>query len=449
MKFVDLFAGLGGFHLALSRLGHICIFACEIDEHLRQLYKSNFGIEPHGDIRTIRIEDIPAHNILCAGFPCQPFSKAGNQKGLKCPNWGDLIQYVINIVHHHKPDYFILENVPNLLEHDNGQTWRHIKEALEEDRTYEVAAKILSPHRFGVPQIRQRVFIVGSKKGLTHFSWPASTSKKEPSVESVLDKKPRKAKRLSRQVIDCLNVWQEFLDHYPENEPLPTFPIWSMEFGEDYPYRRSTPYAHEKSSLPRNLRGDRKLLRRIVDRKNFISLPAYAKSKRIRFPKWKIAFIRQNRALYRKHKKWINPWLRKIRAFPPSLQKLEWNCNSGKRDIWNYIIQFRASGVRVKRRTSSPSLIAMTTTQVPIVAWEKRYMTARECARLQSLVGLRYLPRQSTKAFKALGNAVNAHLVELIARNLLTGSATVRKRARSNRESHKPKHENSRVRRAA
>ncbi|MEK6571395.1 MAG: DNA cytosine methyltransferase, partial [Bacteroidota bacterium] len=107
---------------------------------------------------------------------------------------------------------------------------------------------------------------------------------------------------------------------------------------------------------------------------------------------------------------------------------------SGKRDVWKYIIQFRASGVRVKKPTSSPSLVAMTSTQVPIVAWEKRYMTPRECARLQSLIGLRYLPKHSTKAFKALGNAVNAHLVELIARNLLSQTAEVRGKKRTHRQ---------------
>ena len=133
----------------------------------------------------------------------------------------------------------------------------------------------------------------------------------------------------------------------------------------------------------------------------------------------------------------MDPWLTKIRNFPPSLQKFEWNCNSGKRNIWEYIIQIRASGVRVKKRTSSPSLVAMTTTQVPIVAWEKRYMTPRECARLQSLIGLRYLPKQSTKAFKALGNAVNAHLVELIARNLSYSQRKTRKRPSARTESDK------------
>jgi len=92
MKFVDLFAGLGGFHLALKRLGHTCVFACEIDEDLRQLYEKNFGLPVASDIRRVAICDIPSHEILCAGFPCQPFSKAGDQLGFKCPQWGDLFQ---------------------------------------------------------------------------------------------------------------------------------------------------------------------------------------------------------------------------------------------------------------------------------------------------------------------------------------------------------------------
>ena len=90
MKFIDLFAGLGGFHVALHSLGHTCVFASELDESLRQLYAKNFGLMPEGDIRKIRIKEIPSHDMLCAGFPCQPFSKAGDQQGLSCPKWGDL-----------------------------------------------------------------------------------------------------------------------------------------------------------------------------------------------------------------------------------------------------------------------------------------------------------------------------------------------------------------------
>ena len=132
VKFIDLFAGLGGFHLALANLGHQCVFASELDPDLAVLYEKNFGLKPYGDIRTCELKDIPKHDVLCAGFPCQPFSKAGEQRGSKCPQWGDLIDYVIDILHSHKPEYFIIENVPNLVRHNRGRTWRKIKERLQE-----------------------------------------------------------------------------------------------------------------------------------------------------------------------------------------------------------------------------------------------------------------------------------------------------------------------------
>ena len=94
MRFVDLFAGLGGFHVALRRLGHECVFACEIEPDLKSLYEKNFGIEAAGDIREAAIADIPDHDILCAGFPCQPFSKAGRQKGRRCRRFGTLFDNV-------------------------------------------------------------------------------------------------------------------------------------------------------------------------------------------------------------------------------------------------------------------------------------------------------------------------------------------------------------------
>src|ERR1043165_1943682 len=105
MKCIDLFAGLGGSHLALTNLGHRCVFACESDSTLRELYEKNFAIKPEADIRTVSVDRIPHHDILCAGFPCQPFSKAGEQQGFDCPKWGDLFDFVVNIIHHRKPTY--------------------------------------------------------------------------------------------------------------------------------------------------------------------------------------------------------------------------------------------------------------------------------------------------------------------------------------------------------
>jgi DNA (cytosine-5)-methyltransferase 1 len=419
LRFVDLFAGLGGFHLALAQLGHRCVFASELDPELKRIYAKNFGFTPSGDIREVPIATIPAHEILCAGFPCQPFSKAGEQDGFDCPSWGNLFDHVIAILRHHKPEFVLLENVPHLLKHDDGKTWKRVVRLLKA-AGYQSDATKFSPHQFGVPQIRERVYIVARRGGLRGFTWPQRELHPDLHINSLLETKPKDAKPLSQQVIDCLEMWQRFVRRFPKNDHLPTFPIWAMEFGATYPYENFSPASMKLSEL-RKYRGAYGIpLANVPNDESLAALPPYARTDKKNFPDWKIDFIRKNRELYQEHKKWIDDWKDELLTFPPSLQKLEWNCKGGERDIWKYVIQFRASGVRVKKPTTAPSLIAMTVTQVPIIAWERRYMTPRECAKLQSMESLKILPDASTPAYKALGNAINVHVMRKVAQALLS-----------------------------
>lgn len=416
MRFIDLFAGLGGFHVALRRLGHHCVLASEIDPELGRLYKKNFGIQPAGDVRGIDVDLVPDFDILCAGFPCQPFSKAGAQKGLRCAKNGDFADLIVHWLQTRRPQYFILENVPNLLKHDLGQTWRWLSRELRH-AGYAVDAKVLSAHELGVPQVRERLFIVGSRGGLGHFEWP-SRAQTPAMLEAVLDERPAGAIAISRRVTEALDTWQEFLDLYPSDRRKPWFPIWAAEFGATYPFTTTAPLAVPIKVL-RSYRGAFGQRLNAWKKSQIESrLPAYARSSKP-FPDWKIRFLQLNRDLYEENQDWIDRWLPKLLGFEHSFQKFEWNFDDEHRSLWRTVIQLRGSGIRAKAASSAPTLVASSSSQVPIIGWERRYMTTPERARLQDLGELRHLPSTMGGATRSLGNAVNARVVELVARQLL------------------------------
>ena len=160
-KFIDLFAGIGGFHQAMEQLGGECVFASEIDKYAIETYKENYNIDSNFNIRDIDEKDIPKHDVLCAGFPCQAFSKAGKRQGMS-ETRGTLFFEIERILKYHKTKYIILENVRNLVSHDGGNTWRTIYTHLK-DLGYRLTKEpiIISPHQLGIPQLRERVVILG------------------------------------------------------------------------------------------------------------------------------------------------------------------------------------------------------------------------------------------------------------------------------------------------
>jgi DNA (cytosine-5)-methyltransferase 1 len=172
-KFIDLFAGIGGFHLALYRNNMQCVFASEIDKEARKTYLANHQIplnQFNEDITNIDPKIIPDHDILCAGFPCQPFSQAGYKKGFKDER-GNLFTNIRAILEEKKPKAFILENVRHLLKHDNGRTFNIIYSALV-DLDYYVEYKIIKATEFGLPQHRPRIYIVGFHNKLLNTTKP-------------------------------------------------------------------------------------------------------------------------------------------------------------------------------------------------------------------------------------------------------------------------------------
>ncbi len=161
-KFIDLFCGIGGFRIALQRQGMDCVFSCDNDQHVQEAYEANFGVRPAGDITKVKNANIPRHDILCAGFPCQPFSRSGNREGLRDPR-GRLFYEIVRIANYHKPSLLILENVKTILTVDEGQVLGEIQNRLNKIG-YHVKYSVLNAGNFGLPQKRERVYFVCIKK---------------------------------------------------------------------------------------------------------------------------------------------------------------------------------------------------------------------------------------------------------------------------------------------
>jgi len=190
LKFIDLFAGIGGLRQAFEDRDTECVFSSEWDTFSKKTYAANFGEIPHGDITEIDEKVIPSHDILLAGFPCQPFSSIGKREGFLHETQGTLFFDVLRILTHHRPKMFLLENVAGLVTHDEGRTFTVILDSLK-DLGYQVFHEILDAADFGVPQVRKRIIIVGFSKdaGVKSFVIP-KTNHRECFVNDILENNP-------------------------------------------------------------------------------------------------------------------------------------------------------------------------------------------------------------------------------------------------------------------
>ena len=435
-KFVDLFAGLGGFHYALKDLGGECVFVSEIDNNLRDLYHKNHKVSKsiiYGDISECWTQ-VPDHDILVAGFPCQPFSKSGKQLGFNDKKRGNCIFYVLNILEKVRPKYFIFENVPNFAKHNNGESWREVKNVLTE-MGYCVrstsdsvddgkSAKHLSPSQYGFPQKRDRFFAIGSQDFLPKNPFPISNEVKPKLKKILLTNKDKKKKRdklidlenckIVEQGVKAINLWNKFIDCLPNKHKdlMSTTPMWLEEIDAQYPYVSQTPYQNflERGLTPAEIE------------KELNSLPPYAREKVSRFPLWKIKFIDSNREWFSQINKFIDPEIiQDIRKLDYTYRKFEWNWKSSpSSNIWDHTIQMRPSGVRVSNPSYIPTVVSINANQTPIYGPMGRHLTKRELARAFGFPDKMKLLENSNAGFSALGNAVHVEVAKMVARNLFS-----------------------------
>jgi DNA (cytosine-5)-methyltransferase 1 len=462
LRFIDLFAGLGGFHVALSKLGHECVFASEIDDELRSLYEKNFKSMSgriHGDIRKWK-HLVPEHDFLCAGFPCQPFSKSGAQLGILDETRGTLFHEILEILERLQPRFVLLENVGNFGRHDDGRTWKIVKDRLSQlgyfvagtehltpasdkdwrdlgrskskneshrrvlEGSNERGSGLISPHHFGFPHHRERFYIYASLDPLPETPFPSLNRVNKTTLTDIvmesreLSNEDRVETMLSVQQSECIQHWNQLIKGLPVEIEPPSFPMWGDELDAMYPFLKVSPWAMSPGDLGQCFDPPFPKYTRKEELMKY--LPSYAREEVDAFRQWKIRYIQQNREWWEKVNPYLsNAWKSKLKSFPPSLRKLEWNVKGEARDLWSHVLQFRPSGLRVKRYSSSPALVAMTSTQIPILGPEKRFLTRIEGRRLQGFPDDHNLPVSRVGAFKALGNAVHVGVVEKLAKRLI------------------------------
>lgn len=428
-KYIDLFAGIGGFHAVLDAMGGQCEYAVEIDPAAQRVYEANWGTKPlghntKGDI-TIDTQgsddvDVPDHDVLVAGFPCQPFSKSGAQLGMD-ETRGTLFFDILRIIQDRQPAVVLLENVRNLAGPRHRHEWEVIIERLRGEgyRVSETPAILspvnVAPEYGGHPQTRDRVFIAATRIKPKYPTKAAEQALRDGTLvlpSPLEDVAPISLDRLkmtrewdlmadlplntelvggtsvSREEWAWIDHWdafvqkaREMLAHEADREgrsakELPGFPVWANVW---------TTSDAERAEALRDAEG----------------------------MAWKVSHLTNN---YRFHdrlrafdSRWTAKWLGKTRGFPESRQKLEWQAQQAT-SIRSCVISMRPSGLRVKRLTHLPALVAIS--QTPIIGPLERRLTIEEGALLQGLpADFSWAGQKESATWKQLGNGVNSGIV--------------------------------------
>jgi DNA (cytosine-5)-methyltransferase 1 len=401
--YVDLFAGIGGFHAMLDHAGGRCVYVSEIDREARQTYIRNWvdplpeELQPiiNTDITIATPDDapvdVPVHDVLAAGFPCQPFSKSGYQRGMDEAR-GTLFWNIARILEERTPAVVLLENVRNLAGPRHKHEWEVIIQTLREIG-YRVSStpSVFSPHFLppslgGTPQVRDRVFIlgtyVGTERALAETDVPPTVVRgpvndwtvHDWDVDWVLDDDASIADlakyRLTTEETEWINVWDDLVQRMWSSRGyrLPGFPLWADHW---IPERALDPI--ELDALPR----------------------------------WKRDFLIKNARFYDDHRDVIKAWRKanpSFSKFPDSRRKLEWQAQDSS-SLWDTVMHLRPSGIRAKAPTYLPALVAIT--QTSIVGGRRRRLTPHEAARLQGFQRtFTFGPQRNQASYKQVGNGV-------------------------------------------
>lgn len=413
--FVDLFCGIGGFHQAMASLGGKCVFACDINELCRKVYAENYKTDDDeliiaADIKKVAKENnLPQFDVLCGGFPCQTFSKAGKQNGFKVvenengetDDRGQLFFRIIDILQNHPEcNYVVLENVRNLADKEND--WQVVCDELKKLGFVITEEPIIeSPHNFGIPQVRERVYILGIKESAIKTDVLRESKKiaremlhidahyracPDNCIPMLLDAVADERYYVPDEIAEVLEIWEEFLQNVDEVKS----PFWLHKAGLG-----------------------------IYDDDEYKANPEIGYAS---MPDWKKIMVWKSRVMYNNNHEFIDDWAERHNMTKRSLihQKFEWNASRDCTTIREGITQFRQSGVRVKNPDYFPSLVAMNNT--PIV-WDEnaqryRYLSPHEAAKLQSFKEGFIFNESDSVSYRQLGNSVNVRILQILCREL-------------------------------